>query len=202
MSDAVGSDDKPEPLRVLGIGGGMRAGSLCSAALQFALHLAAERGARTVVADVRDLNLPIFNDAMAVPDYPASLAWLLYEVRVADAFIICSPTYHGTISGAVKNVLDALNYLRDDRPRYLRGKPVGLMALGGIGAANTLTALGHVSRALNGIAAPTVVAIPEEAFDANNVLQDPAARRRVALMIEELLDLTRRLSPKAVGSRR
>lgn len=202
MIEAVGNNGKEEPLRVLGIGGGMRPGSLCSAALRFALDLAGERGARTVVADVRDLSLPIFNDAWAVPDYPPSLAWLLYEVRVADAFLICSPTYHGTISGAVKNVLDALNYLRDDRPRYLRGKPVGLMALGGIGAANTLTALGHVARSLNGIAAPTVVALPEDAFDANNILQDSDSRKRVSLMIEELLDLTRRLSRQPVVGRR
>jgi len=191
-----------QPLRLLGIGGGMRPGSLCSAALRTALQLAEGIGARTEVADVRELNLPIFNDAMGVQDYPPTLAWLLYQVRTADAFLLCSPTYHGTVSGAVKNVLDALNYLRDDRPRYLRGKAVGLMALGGLGAANTLDALAHTARALNGIVAPTMVAMPEDAFDANNVLQDRAVRKRTALMIEEVLDLARRLNRSPVGSSR
>lgn len=188
--------------RLLGVGGGMRAGSLCTTALQTALDIAAAAGATTVMADVRELDLPIFNDAWEVADYPPSLAWLLYQVRTADAFIICSPTYHGTVSGAVKNVLDALNYLRDDRPRYLRGKPVGLMALGGLGAVNTLTALGHVARALNGIVTPTNVVLPESAFDANHVLHDKDVRMRLSLMIEEVLDLADRLSTKAVSPAR
>ncbi len=39
--------------------------------------------------------------------------------------ILASPGYHGGLSGLVKNGLDHLEGLRDDRRPYLDGRPVG-----------------------------------------------------------------------------
>jgi len=116
---------QPRAPRLLVIGGSTRAGSLSLRALQAALRLAEEAGARTVLADVRALDVPLYNADRRLEDYPPTLAWLLREARAADAYILCSPTYHGTVAGAVKNVLDALNFLASDTPRISAARSSG-----------------------------------------------------------------------------
>ena len=186
------------PPRILGIGGSMRAGSRNLTVLEAALRLAREAGAITVLADVRELDLPLFVPGQDAIGGPPSLAWLLEEVRAADAYLFASPTYHGTVSGAVKNALDALDLLGGG---YLEGKPVGLLACGGPAAINTLNALHHAARALKGLSVPTTVAVPGGAVDPlTGDIRDEAVRRRLAAVVEEMLDLARRLrAPAGVG---
>ena len=189
-----GASDFARPLRILGIGGSTREGSLTLIVLETALKMAREAGTEAVLADVRALDLPVFSADRPLAAYPESLPWLLAEARRADAYLLASPTYHGTVSGAVKNVLDALNFLGEDGGDYFGGKPVGLIAYGGGSAANVLTALYHATRALNGLTVPTVVAVPSGAIEAERrAVVDPGARRRLEALIGETIDLARRL---------
>jgi FMN reductase len=184
---------QPAPLRLLGIGGRTRARSLSRFALAAALRQAREAGARTVLADVRALALPVYNADRPLEAYPPTLAWLLAEVRAADAYLLCSPTYHGTVAGGVKNALDALEFLAADAPPYFGGKVVGLMACGG-GGANVITSLTHATRALNGLAAPTVAMVPGAAVDPDTGdIRDAAVGERLAAMVGDVIDLARRL---------
>jgi FMN reductase len=182
------------PIRVLGIGGSTRRGSKSLVLLQSALRELNEAGAETTLADVRELDLPIYDDDLPLASYPPSLHALLAATRDSDAFVFCSPTYHGTVSGAVKNALDALNFLFDDEPRYLGGKPVALLALGGGGAANVLNSLHHAARALNGLTIPTTVIASGRAIQEGSVIDD-AVTQRLRTMASELIDLTVRLRP-------
>lgn len=186
----MGAAGSAAPVRVLGIGGSTRRGSMSLLALNVALKVADERGARTSLAAVRDLDLPMYNGERHLNDYPPSLAWLLDEVRAADAFILCSPTYHGTISGAVKNVLDSLEFLAEDQPRYLGGKAVALLGYGGASAMNVINSLYHTVRTLNAYVVPTVVILSRDTIDIDNIdVRDEATRRRLAAMVGELIDL-------------
>lgn len=178
------------PIRVLGIGGSTRQGSMSLLALNVALKVAGEQGASTSLAAVRDLDLPIYNGERHLSDYPASLHWLIDEVRAADAFIICSPTYHGTISGAVKNVLDSLEFLAGDQPRYLGGKAVALLGYGGASAMNVINSLYHTVRTLNSYVVPTVVILSRDQLDRDSVeITDANIRQRLATMVSEVIDL-------------
>jgi FMN reductase len=182
------------PIRILGIGGSTRRGSLSLALLKATLGLAEEAGARTVLADVRELDLPMYDDDRPLAEYPATLRWLLEEVRAADAYLLCSPTYHGTVAGGVKNALDALNFLWDADPPYFGGKVVGLLALGGAGAANVINSLHHATRAMNGLTAPTTAIIGESALDPERgTLRDENAERRLRQLATEVIALTHRL---------
>jgi FMN reductase len=182
------------PVRVLGIGGSTRRGSLTLIALEAALGLAREAGAETVLADVRELALPVFDADLPLSAFPPTLPWLLDEARRADAYLIASPIYHATISGAVKNVLDSLDFLGADGGDYFGGKPVGLIVHGGGSAANVLTALLHATRAMKGLTVPTVVAVPTAAIDAQRRdVTDPAIRNRLAALVGETVDLAWRL---------
>jgi len=207
MSNGAVLDGSRRPLRILGMGGSMRVGSKTLGALGTALDLAAAAGAETTLVSVRDLQLPVFDPSLGLEDQPAALRRLVDQVRAADAYVFASPTYHGTISGAVKNVLDALNVLAGDRPRYLAGKPVGLVALGGPSAMNTLNALGHATRGMNGLVTTTVVTVPGSAVDDDTgQVTDDAVRGRLTLMVEELLILAtalreREAIPALAGTR-
>ena len=188
----VKSDERP--LRILAIGGTTSPRSWSLVPLEAALKRAQEMGCETVLATVHELDLPLFRTDWRLEDYPPTLAWLLDEVRKADGLIICSPTYHGTVSGAVKNVLDALIFLAWDQPPYLGGKPVAVMAFGGMTAMGVLQALTHAVRGLKGITLPTHLAVPERAVNRETAtIDDPRINERIDLMVEELISFSARL---------
>lgn len=185
--EAVGTKSA---VRVLGIGGSTREASKSLLALKVALRMAAHEGAETSLASVRDLDLPIYNGERRLEDYPPSLPWLLSEVRAADAILVCSPTYHGTISGATKNVLDALEFLANDEPRYLGYRSVGLLGYGGASAMNVINSVYHCIRTLNGLVVPTWAIISGAMLDAENLqITDASTRQRVTNMVREMIDL-------------
>ena len=183
-----------QPIRILGIGGTTSAKSWSLVPLQEALRRAEAMGCETVLATVYDLNLPLLHTEWRLDDYPPTLSWLLDEVRRADGIIICSPTYHGTISGAIKNVLDLLIFLGKDTPPYLAGKPVGLMAYGGMTAMGVLHALTNCVRGLKGISVPTHIAVPEDAVDRQLVkISSTRIDTRLNLMVAELVSFAGQL---------
>ena len=183
-----------EPVRILGIGGTTSARSWSLVPLQEALRKAEALGCETTLATVYDMNLPLLHTEWRLEDYPPTLSWLLDEVRRADGIIICSPTYHGTISGAIKNVLDLLIFLGKDNPPYLAGKPVGLMAYGGMTAMGVLHALTNCVRGLKGISVPTHIAVPEDTIDRETVrIKSPKIEHRLDLMVEELVSFSGQL---------
>ena len=182
------------PVRILGIGGTTSEKSWSLVPLQAALDRAEEAGAETRLATVHHLEFPLFRTEWRLEDYPPTLAWLIEEVRRADGLILCSPTYHGTISGALKNVLDALIFLAWDQPPYLGGKPVAVMSYGGMTSMGVLQALTTCVRGLKGITVPTHVAVPEGAIDREAVtIIDDRINDRIDYMIGELLSLAARL---------
>jgi len=201
------ADRQPErelpsaPVRLLGLGGSTRPGSASFALVRGTLAMAAELGAETRAVDVGETDLPLFREDCSAADRPPAVAWLLAEARAADALLLCSPTYLGTVSGAVKNLLDYLSLLGGDDPPYLGRRPAGLLAFGGANAAHTLTALGHVAHALDALVVPTSVAVPAWAVDtATATITDPKLDRRLRRMAAELVDLGARLRRPAVMS--
>ena len=152
--------DTPPPVRILGIGGTTSEKSWSLVPLDTALEKAAAAGADVVRATIYDLDLPMFRTDWKLEQYPPTLPWLLDQIRQADGLIICSPTYHGTMSGAIKNLLDALIFLGWDKPAYLGGKPVALMAYGGMTSMGVLSGLTQVVRGLKGITVPTTSPCP------------------------------------------
>lgn len=195
------ADRHQTPVHILGLGGSTRQLSKSRAALAYTLRLAEEAGATTMLADVRALDLPIYDADRPYLDYPPSVKWLIAEARRADAYILCSPTYHGTVSGAVKNALDILDYLANANPedsdQTFAGKPVALMGCGG-GAQNVITALYHTTRALEGIVIPTVASVPNDAVDLDTgTVHQENVIHRLRAMTGQLIDLAQRLRQTA-----
>ena len=180
------------PLRILGIGGSVRAESVNRRVLQLMLETAASMGAETVIADVHTMKLPIFNQYIPEEDQPRELFWLIEEMKRADGFIICSPTYLGSLSGAVKNTLDSLHLAHGDPRVYFDGRPVALASYGFFGQPNVINSLAFVTKVMGATVVPEhVVLTADEAIEQPDFSTDPVARQQILTTITRLLAMAR-----------
>jgi len=92
-----------DTFRVLGVAGSIRQGSYSTRALKIALEYAKKQGAEVRLLDLNTVVLPLYD-----PSAPASkeVEHTTEAIAWADAFILASPDYHGSISGTLKNFLD------------------------------------------------------------------------------------------------
>jgi FMN reductase len=115
---------------------------------------------------------------------------MIEAVRLADAVLIGSPGYHGSLSGLVKNALDYLEALRDDIRPYLSGRSVGLMvtAYGWQAAVTTLTALRQIVHALRAWPTPLGIAVNVAglAGGVETALTRPALSGRIEALADEM----------------
>jgi NAD(P)H-dependent FMN reductase len=88
---------------VLGVAGSTRKGSYSTRALKIALDHAKSHGAEVRLLELNRTVLPLYD-----PSAPASkeVEHAAEAIAWADAFILASPDYHGSMSGALKNFLD------------------------------------------------------------------------------------------------
>jgi NAD(P)H-dependent FMN reductase len=88
---------------VLGVAGSMRQGSYSTRALKIALEHAKKQGAEVRLLELNKAVLPLYDPTASaskeVEHATEAIAW-------ADAFVLASPDYHGSMSGALKNFLD------------------------------------------------------------------------------------------------
>ena len=149
------------PVRVVGLGGSLRAGSTSHTALQVALEGAAATGADVRLIWVRDLGLPLYTPEHATPAGAHEFADTVYG---SDAMIWSSPTYHGSVSGSFKNALDWLILLAERTPPYLSNKPVGLVCTaGGVQGLQAVNSMDFIARALRGWSVPLVLPVAQSA---------------------------------------
>ena len=90
-------------LRILGVASSMRESSYSTRVLKLTLEKAKKRDAETKLLDLRELQLPMYH-----PEQNSSpeLDKVTEYVKWADAFVLASPDYHGSMSGVMKNFLD------------------------------------------------------------------------------------------------
>ncbi|MDQ4127089.1 MAG: NAD(P)H-dependent oxidoreductase [Actinomycetota bacterium] len=150
-------------LKVVGIGGTLREGSTSLGALRRALGAAEETGAETELLDLRELELPMYRPGRPLEDYAENVHHFVEALREADALLVSTAAYHGTLAGVTKNALDFAQFLGRDEQPYFDGKVVGLISTAGgdQAAANANGAMVHTVHALRGVVAPLMVTIPK-----------------------------------------
>jgi FMN reductase len=186
-------------VRILGLGCGLRAGSRSLVALHEALAFAEAQGAETRLLDLNVVDLPLYRPDNATPAaYGAAAAPAIEEflagMRWADGYLWASPTYHGSMSGAIKNALDYVQFMVRDTPSFLYGKTVGIISTGAgsIGAVNVVTQLTHVAHGLRAQVVPLAVPViaAGKAIE-DGQLVDQQVRQRLRMLAEELVSLAR-----------
>jgi chromate reductase, NAD(P)H dehydrogenase (quinone) len=101
------ADVSREPLRILVFSASMRAGSLNSRLAELAAAALEAMGVTVDLASMRDFDAPSYDgDAEASDGLPAGADALRQRVEGANAFVVASPEYNGSMPGLLKNTID------------------------------------------------------------------------------------------------
>jgi FMN reductase len=187
---------KVKPVRVVGVGGSLRAESTSRTALQVALDGAAASGAEVELIWIRDLDLPLYT-AGHVP--PATAHRFAATVHGCNALIWSSPTYHGSVSGSFKNAMDWLILLAEHDPPYLTGKPIGMVTTaGGVQGLQAINSMEFIARSLRGWSVPLVLPVPQswQTFDPDGHLKDEAVASQLRKLGAEVVRAARQFQEK------
>jgi len=160
-------------VHIVGIGGTTRIGSSSETALRQTLAAAEKLGATTEMIAGPLLDLPMYDPS---DDHRSpSARRLVHSLRRADGIIISTPSYHGALSGVIKNALDG-------RP-YFDGRAVGIIvtAFGAQALGTTLVGVRSIVHALRGWPTPFAAALNSQNKPFENGLP---ANREVEAQLE------------------
>ncbi len=176
-------------IKVVGIIGSLRQGSYSALALKEAVNRVQALGATVDILDLREMQLPFCNGGDEYPDYP-DVEILREKVKAADALILATPEYHGSVSGVMKNALDLMSF------EHLSGKVTGMISvLGGQSNSNALNELRIIIRWVHGWVIPEQIAIGQawKAFDQEGKLSDEKLSQRFDAFALSLLESSKKL---------
>ena len=115
------------PLRIPVLVGSVRRGRQSIRVARFASSRLAGAGADAPLLDLADFDLPIMEERLYKrDDSPPGLEPFSASIREADAVVVVSPEYNGSMPGVLKNALD---YIYGEWFR----KPVGIVTVSGGG---------------------------------------------------------------------
>ena len=163
---------KPSAKRphIVGLGGTTRIGSSSEAALRYTMGQIAEMGASTELIAGPLIDLPMYDPADA--HRSPSARRLVQSLRRADGVVIATPSYHGALSGVIKNALDYAEDLREDTRPYFDGRAVGILitAHGAQALGTTLVGVRAIVHALRGWPTPFAAALNSQSRPFENGL--------------------------------
>ncbi len=113
-------------MKLLIFAGALRADSCNKKFAREALRLAQALGAEGEFIDLKDYPMPVYDgDIETASGIPAGTAALGRKILAADALVISTPEYNGSIPGVLKNVID---WLSREKTVSLTGKHLLLLA--------------------------------------------------------------------------
>jgi NAD(P)H-dependent FMN reductase len=107
--EVITDKDKEGTLpRILGVTGSLRENSNSTKILSTLLEIAANKFSADVrLLNLRETRLPFYNPSISPADMLyGNIKTISQAVEWADAFVLASPDYHGSMSGSMKNFLD------------------------------------------------------------------------------------------------
>lgn len=176
-------------MRLLAISGSLRRGSFNTALLA----AAASCGRTADIVLWRGLaDIPPYTEDLE--ETPTAVADLRNEIAGADAVLIATPEYNGSIPGALKNALDWAS--RPFPDNCLRGKPIAIVGAssGLFGARWAQAELRRVLRTIGASVLETELPVPtaHQAFAADGRLREPRLAADLCGIVSELIDRTLR----------
>ncbi len=165
-----------DSIRITGVCGSLSADGATRKALAIALRGAAEYDAETALLELRDFNL-VFYGSIPQDEYPPDVFQLRQALKDSQGIILATPEYHGSLTGALKNMLDLMT-IED-----FETKIIGLVGVAGgnIGAINSLNTMKTICRNLHCWVLPQEVSIANSAqtFDDDGTVKDPMIEERL-----------------------
>ncbi len=165
-----------DSIRITGVCGSLSADGATRKALAIALRGAAEYDAETALLELRDFNL-VFYGSVPENEYPPDVFQLRQALKDSQGIMLATPEYHGSLTGALKNMLDLMT-IED-----FETKIIGLVGVAGgdIGAINSLNTMKTICRNLHCWVLPQEVSIANSAqtFNDDGTVNDPAIEERL-----------------------
>jgi FMN reductase len=180
---------------LLGISGSLTRGGTTRTLVDCALQAAKDRYPEitTTVLDLRAVSLS-FCDGRPLHEYPDDTPHVVARMQAADAYVMSTPIYRGSYTGALKNLLDHVPV------EAMIGKVAGLIATG---------ATDHHYLSIDQELRPVLMwfnmhLVPGSVYARGNQLQgnqitDESVREHLRLLGEAVIDLHQRLRGSAAG---
>lgn len=157
----------------------MSEASRSACALRVVLEAAAAANAHTRLLDLRELDLPMYRPQ--TPLKSSSISNVTEAVEWADAFVLASPDYHGSMSGALKNFLDY--YWME-----FAGKVFGYLCASHEKGLTAMDQMRTAVRQCYGWSLPYGVAVnSDEDFDAEGNIKNIGARSRLRMLGRDIV---------------
>ena len=172
-------------MRVLGIAGSLRSGSLNRALLHAAAELAPAGMEVRLFDGLGDI--PPFNEDVEAQGDPARVRTFKAAIEEADALLIATPEYNYGVPGVLKNAIDWASRPAGKSP--LNRKPAAIMgaSMGAHGTARAQPALRQTfvfTETYVMLRPELYVARAHEKVDATGRLVDDATRRQLQKLLE------------------
>jgi chromate reductase len=177
-------------MKLLAFAASLRKGSFNRKLIhQAAEILKAVPGIQLDLADYREFEMPIYDgDLETSSGIPAGGKELISRVRAADAVVISTPEYNGSMPGTLKNAID---WASRDLPIPFEDKPLLLIGAspGGFGAVRGLLHTRVPFEAMGAFVYPEMfgLARAHQAFDEAGNFVDPKNRERLEGTIQDYL---------------
>jgi FMN reductase len=181
------SSHQQRTINILGVAGSMRQESYSTLGLKMVLEEAKKYGSESHLLDLRDRNLPLYD-----PGAPSSndssfnnsnnvLEKITTALKWADALVLASPDYHGSMSGTLKNFLD---YFWED----FAGKTFGYIIASHEKGLTVADQIRTAVRQCYGWSMPYNISINgEKDFDSEGDLVNSALVKRIKMLARDLV---------------
>jgi FMN reductase len=162
---------------ILGIASSMRDKSYGTKILKTILDNAKQNGANTRIIDLNEIMLPMYSpngkDSKELKKVKEDVLW-------ANAFVLATPDYHGSMSGAMKNFLD---YFWSE----FAGKTFGYVCASHEKGLTAMDQMRTVVRQCYGWSLPYGVSVnSDEDFDKNGNITNSKLQMRLEMMARDL----------------
>jgi chromate reductase len=185
-------------MKILLFAGSLRADSLNKKLVAIAKNILAQKASLQVTSvDLKTLSIPVYDgdiEALGIPEGVKLLGQLIAE---ADALVLSSPEYNGSIAGSFKNTIDWISRLR---PQPLSQRPVLLMGAspGYFGAVRALSEARTPFNTLGAYLFPQTFALPKaaEAITSTGELQDEATKKNLETLLSDFQIFSEKFAKK------
>jgi len=197
--------DKP---KILCFAGSLRKDSLNKKLAQLAGKLAEQAGAETTFIDLKDFDMPIYDgDIEAEAGLPENAKKLKKLMKEHQAFLIASPEYNSSISGALKNAIDWTSRPEPGEKSLecYTGKVAGLLAAspGAMGGLRGLVTVRSILGNIGVIVIPDQIALGQagDAFNDDGSLKDAKKQETVGKIAARVAEVAGALLTPAVAAK-
>ncbi|HEU5048454.1 MAG TPA: NAD(P)H-dependent oxidoreductase [Rickettsiales bacterium] len=176
-------------MKLLCFAGALRKDSYNKKFVREAMRFAREAGAETEFVDLKDYPMPPYDgDIESTTGIPETTSALAKRIAAADALIISTPEYNGSIPGILKNVVD---WLSREKPVSLTNKPLLLLAAspGALGGVRSLWHTRVPFEVLGVHVFPNMMGLQNAstAFDEQGKLKEEKPTQQLKKLVEQFI---------------